>query len=158
MMRNPIKLLGVVFASVAGLEAVALLAVMMLVEQREARLIVALVLGVQILVFGSIGGGFLLNQKKKQRLKERLMREGYYEMADVVDVVRQHNVQVNGRCPYRVICRILRDGVLHEYRSEMLPYHPGLAAGAQVPVYLDRYDERKYYVDVERVMPQIRQH
>ena len=157
-MRNPIKLLGVVFASVAGLEAVALLAVMMLVEQRGAGLIVALVLGVQILVFGSIGGGFLLNQKKKQRLKERLMREGYYEMADVVDVVRQHNVQVNGRCPYRVICRILRDGVLHEYRSEMLPYHPGLAAGAQVPVYLDRYDERKYYVDVERVMPQIRQH
>ena len=157
-MRNPIRTLGSIFASVAGLEAAALLAVMLLVEQREARLIASMVLGVQILVFGGIGGGFLLYQKRKQRLKERLTREGYYEMADVVDVVQQLNVQVNGRCPYRVICRILRDGVLHEYRSEMLPYHPGLPAGAQVPVYLDRYDENQYYVDIESVMPPIQRH
>lgn len=158
MRRNPMRTLGLVFACVAGLEAVVLLAVAMLVKQREARLIASMVLGIQILVFGGIGGGFLLYQKRKRRLRERLTREGYYEMAEVVEVERQLNVQVNGRSPYRVVCRILRDGVLHEYRSELLPYHPGLPAGAQVPVYLDRYDENQYYVDVESVMPRIRQH
>ncbi len=157
-MRNPIKVLGLVFAFVAVLEAIVLLALITLVQQGEARLILTGILGIQIVVFGGIGAGFLLNQSKKRRMKERLLREGYYELAEVVDIVWQLNVQINGRHPYRVVCRILRDGVLHEYRSEMLPYHPGLPLGSQVPVYLDRHDERQYYVDVESVMPQIRQH
>lgn len=57
-MRNPIRTLGIIFASVAGLEAAALLAVMLLVEQREARLITSMVLGVQILVFGALAAAF----------------------------------------------------------------------------------------------------
>lgn len=158
MKRNPLKVLGIVFASVAGVELVLLLAVLGLVANHTARLVVFAVLGVQILVFGGIGFGFLLYLRKKRLLRERLLADGYREMADVVGVDRQMNVQVNGRYPYRVVCRIERDGALHEYRSEMLPSDPGLPAGSRVPVYLDRYDERKYYVDVESVMPTIVRH
>ena len=69
-MRNPIRTLGIIFASVAGLEAAALLAVMLLVEQREARLIASMALGVQILVFGGIGGGFLLYLSEEKAAAE----------------------------------------------------------------------------------------
>lgn len=158
MKRNPLKVLGIVFASVAGVELLLLLAVLGLVANPTARLVVFAVLGVQILVFGGIGFGFLLYLRKKRLLRERLLADGYREMADVVGVDRQMNVQVNGRYPYRVVCRIERDGALHEYRSEMLPSDPGLPTGSRVPVYLDRYDERKYYVDVESVMPTIVRH
>ena len=82
-------------------------------------------------------------------MRERLLADGYREMADVIGTELQVNVRVNGRYPYRLVCRIERDGVLHEYRSDLLPVNPGLPPGSRVPVYLDRYDPHKYYVDVD---------
>ncbi len=158
MKRNPIRSLGVVFAAVAGVELAALLVLAAVVRQREALLVLALVLGLQALIFGGVGGGCLLYLRKRRLLRERLLADGYREMADVIGTELQVNVRVNGRYPYRLVCRIERDGVLHEYRSDLLPVNPGLPPGSRVPVYLDRYDPHKYYVDVDSVMPTIVQH
>ena len=158
MKRNPIRSLGIVFTAVAGVELAALLAAAAAVRQREALLVLLLVLGVQVLIFGGIGVGCLLYLRKRRLLRERLLADGYREMADVIGTELQVNVRVNGRYPYRLVCRIARDGVLHEYRSDLLPADPGLPPGSRVPVYLDRYDARKYYVDVESIMPTIVQH
>ena len=43
-------------------------------------------------------------------------------------------------------------------RSDLLRNNPALPSGSRVPVYLDRYDEKRYYVDVESVMPTIVRH
>ena len=158
MKRNPIRSLGVVFAAVAGVELAALLVLAAVVRQREALLVLTLVVGLQALIFGGIGGGCLLYLRKRRLLRERLLADGYREMADVIGTELQVNVRVNGRYPYRLVCRIERDGVLHEYRSDLLPVNPGLPPGSRVPVYLDRYDPHKYYVDVDSVMPTIVQH
>lgn len=158
MKRNPIRSLGVVFAAVAGVELAALLVLAAVVRQREALLVLALVLGLQALIFGGVGGGCLLYLRKRRLLRERLLADGYREMADVIGTELQVNVRVNGRYPYRLVCRIERDGVLHEYRSDLLSVNPGLPPGSRVPVYLDRYDPHKYYVDVDSVMPTIVQH
>lgn len=158
MKRNPIRSLGVVFAAVAGVELAALLVLAAVVRQREALLVLALVLGLQALIFGGVGGGCLLYLRKRRLLRERLLADGYREMADVIGTELQVNVRVNGRYPYRLVCRIEREGVLHEYRSDLLPVNPGLPPGSRVPVYLDRYDPHKYYVDVDSVMPTIVQH
>ena len=158
MKRNPIRSLGVVFAAVAGVELAALLVLAAVVRQREALLVLTLVLGLQALIFGGVGGGCLLYLRKRRLLRERLLADGDREMADVIDVEQVRSVQINGRCTYRVVCHIERDGVLHEYRSDLLPVNPGLPPGSRVPVYLDRYDPHKYYVDVDSVMPTIVQH
>lgn len=158
MKRNPIRSLGVVFAAVAGVELAALLVLAAVVRQREALLVLTLVLGLQALIFGGVGGGCLLYLRKRRLLRERLLADGYREMAGVIGTELQVNVRVNGRYPYRLVCRIERDGVLHEYRSDLLPVNPGLPPGSRVPVYLDRYDPHKYYVDVDSVMPTIVQH
>lgn len=158
MKRNPIRSLGVVFAAVAGVELAALLVLAAVVRQREALLVLTLVLGLQALIFGGVGGGCLLYLRKRRLLRERLLADGYREMADVIGTELQVNVRVNGRYPYRLVCRIERDGVLHEYHSDLLPVNPGLPPGSRVPVYLDRYDPHKYYVDVDSVMPTIVQH
>lgn len=158
MKRNPIRSLGVVFAAVAGVELAALLVLAAVVRQREALLVLTLVLGLQALIFGGVGGGCLLYLRKRRLLRERLLADGYREMADVIGTELQVNVRVNGRYPYRLVCRIERGGVLHEYRSDLLPVNPGLPPGSRVPVYLDRYDPHKYYVDVDSVMPTIVQH
>ena len=124
MKRNPIRSLGVVFAAVAGVELAALLVLAAVVRQREALLVLALVLGLQALIFGGVGGGCLLYLRKRRLLRERLLADGYREMADVIGTELQVNVRVNGRYPYRLVCRIERDGVLHEYRSDLLPVKP----------------------------------
>ena len=57
MKRNPIRSLGVVFAAVAGVELAALLVLAAVVRQREALLVLALVLGLQALIFGASAAG-----------------------------------------------------------------------------------------------------
>ena len=159
MKQHPFKIIGIVFSAVAGAELVVLLALSGVMARNAAvLLIVGLVLGIQILVFGGIGLGFLLHTRKKRLERERLIADGYREMADVIDVEQVRSVQINGRCTYRVVCHIERNGVLHEYRSDLLRNNPALPAGSRVPVYLDRYDEKRYYVDVESVIPTIVRH
>ena len=159
MKKNPYQVFGIVFTAVAGVELAVLLVLACILEGGgTAMFIVGLVLGIQILVFGGIGLGFLLHTRRRRLERERLIADGCREMADVIETERVMNIQINGRCPYRVVCHIKRDGVLHEYRSDLLRDNPALPAGSRVPVYLDRYDEKRYFVDVESVMPTIVRH
>lgn len=151
--RDPYAAIGTVFACVAGVELAALLVLAAVLRRGTALSVVSLVLGAQALVFGGIGLGFLLGVRRRRQRREALLAGGYREMADVTGLEWVANVTVNGRHPCRVVCRIERGGVLHEYRSEALRFDPGLLPGMRVPVYLDPHDERRYYVDVESAAP-----
>ena len=61
-MKTPLKILGIIFSVVASLELVALAVFWLVVAPvapYEAKLVLTLVLGIQSVVFGSIGFGFL---------------------------------------------------------------------------------------------------
>ena len=141
-MKDPFKPIGVIFSAVAAVELAVLLALATALRSKEALLVVALVLGV----------------RRRRLLREQLVAGGYREMAEVAGLEWQTNVRINGRCPCRVVCRIERNGVLHEYRSQALRFDPGLLPGSRVPVYLDPYDDKRYYVDVESAAPAVVRH
>lgn len=161
MKKHPMKIIGVIFSSIAAVELVVLLVLLAIPAIRqadEALIVLPSVLGIQSLVFGGIGIGFLTYVRKKEKLREELKAGGYTKTASVVETERVYSVRINGRYPYRVICRIEEGGVLHEYRSDMLRDDPGLLPGDAVTVYLDWQDDSRYYVDVESAAPTIVRH
>ena len=156
MKKNPFRILGIVFSSIAAVEAVVVIC--LLLADFQMSLVIAFPFAIQSLIFGGIGAGFLIYCHRKQQRRERIVANGYYEMATVVFIEQNPYVRINRHSPYIVVCHINRDGVLHEYRSDSLYEYPGLNAGDQVPVYLDRRDEKEYYVDVESAAPTIIRH
>ena len=148
--------MGVIFASIGAAEL--LVALGLLLAGNEVTMLMAFIFGLQGIIFGSVGAGFLFSNRRKQLRRDGLISNGYYEIATVVSVERNPMLRINGRQPYIVVCRIERDGVLHEYRSDSLFSHPGLNDGDLIPVYLDPQDEKRYYVDVESASPTIIQH
>lgn len=159
MKKHPLKMIGIIFSAFAAVELIVLLVLVAVLSLERAEMFIPIgVLGTQILIFGTIGLCFLCKVRKEAALKEELMAQGYCETATVVDTQRVLHVRINSRHPYRVICRIKRDGVLHEYRSSQLYEDPGLLPGDPITVYLDRRDDNRYYVDVESAAPSIIRH
>ena len=156
MKKDPIRILGIVFASIGYTELA--VALVLLTAQGDASDLLAFIFGLQGLIFSGIGSGFLISSRRKRRRRDELVAGGYYEFATVVSVDRDPAIRINGRNPFRVVCRIERGGVLHDYRSDHCMRHPGLQPGDPIAVYLDRYDENQYYVDVESASPTIIEH
>lgn len=157
MKKHPLKMIGTIFLIIAAVELLICL-VLILIPAANNPLVLSIssgVLGIQALIFGAIGGSFCLYVHRKEQKRDRLISEGYYETATVVDLERSYAVRINSRNPWYVVCRIERDGTLHEYRSDMLMSRPALEPGDTVRVYLDRRDDRRYYVDVEGSSPGI---
>ena len=154
--KNPYRILGIVFSSIAAVELIAVL--VMLALRVNDFLLFALPFALQCLIFGGIGIGFLVYDHRKRINRERLVSNGYYEVATIVGVEQNPYVRVNRHHPYHVVCHIERGGVIHEYRSEGFYHHPGVNVGDPVPVYLDRQNDKNYYVDVESIAPAVIRH
>lgn len=154
--KNPYRIMGIVFSSIAAAELVALL--VMLIIQVDDFLLFALPFAVQCPIFGGIGAGFLIYDYRKRIKRERLISNGYYEMATIAGIEQNPYVRINRQHPYHIICRIQRDGVIHEYRSEGFYHLPAVKIGDAVPVYLDRQNEGNYYVDVQSIELDIIRH
>ena len=154
--KKPYRILGIVFSSIAAAELLVVL--ILLAFQVEDFLLIAFPFAVQCPIFGGVGIGFLIYDHRKRLKRERLISNGYYEMAMGAAIEQNPYVRVNRHHPYHVICRIERDGVIHEYRSEGFYHLPAVSIGDPVPVYLDRQNEKNYYVDVESIEPQVIRH
>lgn len=155
-LKSPYRILGMVFASIAAAELIVLLVLLLL--RVDDFLLIALPFAVQVPIFGGIGIGFLVYDYRKRIKRERLVSNGYYEVATIVGIEQNPYVRVNRHHPYHVVCHIERGGVLHEYRSEGFYHHPGVNIGDPVPVYLDRQNDKNYYVDVESIAPAVVRH
>ena len=155
-LKSPYRTMGMVFASIAAAELIVLLVLLLL--RTDDFLLIALPFAAQLPIFGSIGTGFLVYDYRKRINRERLVSNGYYEVATIVGIEQNPYVRVNRHHPYHVVCHIERSGVLHEYRSEGFYHHPGANIGDPVPVYLDRQNDKNYYVDVESIAPAVVRH
>lgn len=157
--KNPYRILGIVFSSIAAVEVIVVIVVIALkIADFRIEPVIALPFALQSVVFGCIGACFLVYDHRKKRKRERLLSNGYYEIATIVGIEQNPYVRVNRHHPYHVICHIERDGMLNEYHSEGFYRHPGVNIGDPVPVYLDRQNEKNYYVDVESIAPAVIRH
>ena len=82
-------------------------------------------------------------------------------MAKIADVSTQKNVNMNGQSPYVVECHYTdpATGTVHVYYSRYLYIDVSdLLQSDQVPVYIDRMNEKIGFVDIDAVLPKIQVH
>ena len=112
-------------------------------------------------VFLAVGLGLLLADIHRRTLLRRAYEGGYCVMAKIAGIGAQQNVKVNGSMPYVVECHYQdpATGVTHVYYSRYLYISvAGLLKSDQVPVYIDRMNEKIGFVDIDAVLPEIRIH
>ena len=118
------------------------------------------------IIFTGVGGlllllglVFLMIVLAKHRNNQKLVESGRYIWGDVVDCVRNYNVRVNGRHPYRMIVQY-RDamGTIHIFKSQdIYTYIVPEALKRNVKVYITE-DYKHYYVDAEDALSGIVEH
>ena len=116
-------------------------------------------------VFGGIGAIFVLisllllhGDLRRRRGMRRAIESGNYVMAHVAGVQVKTNVRTNGNYPRVVECHYKDPvtGDVHIYYSRYLYFDPtDMLTADEVPVYLDRYDERNAYVDIDAILPKV---
>ncbi|MEA4911107.1 MAG: hypothetical protein VB092_00645 [Oscillospiraceae bacterium] len=110
--------------------------------------ILGLVLPFAILgaVFTAIGVVFGMLSGAAARKKRWLLAHGECVDAEIVEVETNGAVSVNGRCPYRLVCKYNEAGVNYICRSENLWNYPE-RRGNTVRVWRNPNNYRQYYVD-----------
>jgi len=119
-------------------------------------------------VFGGMGGAFflaglglLLSDVRRRALMRRAYEGGYYVMGRIVGVNAQRQVYMNGRNPGVVECHYTdpATGDVHVCYSRYLYVNvEDLLQSDQVPVYIDRTDDRVVFVDIDAVLPAVKVH
>ncbi len=119
-------------------------------------------------VFGGMGALFLIlgicflfyDIRRRSRMR-RAIDMGERVMAKIAGVNAQTNVTFNGRHPYVIECHYTDPdtGAVHVWHSRYLFFDPtDILKSAEVPVYLDRYDFKNAYVDIDSVLPEVQVH
>lgn len=116
--------------------------------------IIMAIMGIGFMLFGILP---LIGDHKKNSLKKRLLQEGQKIFAIVYDVSQNTSLEVNGRNPAVVTCRYedMNTGELKEYKSNNIwddSVYSLIVGETNIPVYIDRQDSSKYYVDVDSVL------
>ena len=111
-------------------------------------------------VFLVLGLIFLAVQRGRQKRCDALIAGQRYIWAEVVDIVTDRSVQINGRSPVRLIARYTDGrGREHTFQScDIRHYRDERLLGKPVRVYIrdDSYDP--YYMDAEAILPQTIEH
>lgn len=111
--------------------------------------------------FFLVGMGLLLADLRRRALLRRAYEGGYYVMAKIAGVSAQRHVTMNGRNPSQVECHYTdpSTGVAHVYYSRYLYISvEDLLLSDEVPVYIDRMDDRVGFVDIDAVLPKMKVH
>lgn len=111
-------------------------------------------------LFFVMGLGFLIALGNKKRTAQRLLNNGNYVIAEIFDILQNYNVSVNARHPFVVSCKYEAiDGTVHIFKSRYLYFNPEpLLKNNVVRVYVDNDNFKKYYVDIDEVLPTIVEH
>ncbi len=155
-------ILGLVFAPMGLMFALIALLVdrsgQLTGEERLAFLLCFYIMGGAFL----LTGGILLALELRRRAMQRSAYEGgYHVMATIAGLQQNQHVNMGTSHPTVVECHWTdpATGVTHVYFSRYLYIHVSdLLTGAEVPVYMDRMDPSRYYVDIDAVLPEIAVH
>lgn len=114
---------------------------------------------IAIFVMGFIPAliGFLVRlfMSRKNKLGQRLLREGVPVEAKISQVILNTQLKINGRSPHRVIAQrydTAKNSMVHYY-SENLDFDPEPYIQQEtVTVYLDKKKPKKYYMDIHSIL------
>lgn len=127
-------------------------------EERLAFMICFVGMGAAFMLAGLA----LLFMDLRRRRKQRTAYEGgYHVMAKIAGFKENYRVNLMGRHPVMVECHYADPdtGTVHVYYSRYLYIDVGdLLKSDEVPVYIDRGDDRVGFVDIDAVLPEIRVH
>jgi len=98
-----------------------------------------------------IGLPFILHDVKVMKNKKRIIAEGYYIYAKVVEIRPNFSVSINGRHPYIAECQYTdpATGAIHVFRSANIMYCPEQLLDTEIRVWVDRNNYSIYEVDIE---------
>ena len=109
-------------------------------------------------LFLLLGLGFLGADLARRNAMRRAVDGGNYVMAKIVNVQKQLNVNAGGSHPTVVECHWKNPdtGETHVFFSRYLYFDPtDMFTSDEVPVYIDRSNEKAFYVDIDAVLPAI---
>lgn len=154
------KILGSVF-SILGFCFLSVVAILLLtgVAKKEGYFICIPFLAVGGTFF-LIGICFLIWEIKNKKMVKRLIENGNFIWAQITEVAPNYNVTVNGRHPYIVYCQFQDvEGTVHIFKSRDINFDPQtLFKSEQVRVYVDNNNYKKYFVDIDEILPNVVTH
>ncbi|MGN0612885.1 MAG: DUF3592 domain-containing protein [Porcipelethomonas sp.] len=105
-------------------------------------------------LFLIIGGVFLAVYFVLSGKKKRLMQRGEALTGKITDVRINNFVRINNMHPYKADCEVINpfDGERYLYSSGNITENITEYIGADVTVYVDRNNPKKYYVDIEELI------
>ena len=116
-------------------------------------------------VFGGMGGAFLLTglillgvDIHRRNAMRRAVESGDYVLARIAGVQRRVNVNTGGTHPRAVEGHYHNPdtGETHVFFSRYLYFDPSdMFTSQEVPVYLDRTNEKTAFVDIDAVLPKV---
>lgn len=119
---------------------------------------VEMILAILGLVFFLIGFLPLLFMRSSAKMHKRLKETGERVLADFNQVELNSSLKVNNRSPYRIICQWkdpFAPSKVYLFYSENIWFNPEQYINSkQIPVYMDRKNPKKYYMDVS-FLPEI---
>lgn len=119
-----------------------------------------IIMSVMGIVFSVIGLGLLFNKLNKNATKKKLLESGERINAELQEVTINYSYSVNNRHPFIIICQGRNiNGELTVFQSENIWYNPeNLIKERNIttfPVYIDPNNQKKYYVALEEVLPDL---
>ncbi len=126
----------------------------------SVMLIVGSVFALLGTVFLCVGALLFFLECRKRKRARAMVAAGRYIWAEVVDVVPNRNVRVNGRYCCNIVARYVDGrGYSHIFRSPNLPRYcdPGFL-GKQVKIYYEDASFQHYYMDLENVLATCMEH
>lgn len=152
-MFNPLGLIGAIFLPLGALMVLA--GIITAVATGEWLFLLAF--GSSGLPFLIVGIVFICIVSAKKRKKARLLENGrrIYTRFNTVDY--NYAVRINYAHP-RIVLSSYEDpsGKIYMFKSENLKFDPTeYLQGKQIPVYVDGDNFKKYYMDLDSVLPEI---
>lgn len=94
------------------------------------------------------------------RKLRKLVEGGKYLWGEIVQIVPNYSVQVNGKCLYNILVRhTATDGTVHIFKSPNHRLYPDPSIiGKQVRIYYADGRFKPYYVSLDGVLPRVVEH
>ena len=146
------------FTVLGGIFLLVAIVLFFMVSSDITRFVLCLCFGIMGTVFTTLGAILCrILFKNSARSRERLMQNGERIIAHVDSCEPNTTISINGRCPYRLVCRYSENGIANIYRSENIWNYPRLLSENAV-IYRNPAKPGDYYVELEGLIERTVEH
>lgn len=157
--KGAVFILGIVYTLLGGIFVVVGAILTAILYEQETRMvgIIFASIGSIFLILGIV---FLVIRNRKKKIAQRLIDGGKYLWAEIVELVPDYNVRINNRHPYIARARYVDgNGTVHIFKSyHLYGYVEESVLYQQVKVYIEDNSFKKYYMDIDEILPKVEEH